>query len=407
MGDRPDRMARRPGPDQDRSTPYVEFHLLRASDVNEHEQPASEGARILVVDDNEMNRDLLSRRLQKRGYRVSVVEDGRAALEWLEGNPCDLVLLDIMMPGISGIEVLNRLRETRDVSELPIIMATAKGDQSDIVDALKRGANDYVTKPLEFPVVLARVQTQLALKAANDQVRRLAEEVERRNAFIRSVFGRYLTDEVAETLLDSPEALSLGGERREMTIMLADLRSFSSFAAQHDPQEVMQIVNNFLSKMTEVIIAHGGTIDEFIGDAILALFGAPRPLENHASCAVACAVAMQQAMDEVNRLNADAGLPDVAIGIGINTGEVVVGNIGSEKRAKYGVVGHHVNMASRIEAYTTGGQILISERTRWDCGDLLRVKDDFRVRPKGFDHEITLYDVAGIDGAAVGSASAV
>ncbi|NEZ02663.1 response regulator [Wenzhouxiangella sp. XN201] len=375
--------------------------------MNEHEQPASEGARILVVDDNEMNRDLLSRRLQKRGYRVSVVQDGRAALEWLEGNPCDLVLLDIMMPGISGIEVLNRLRETRDVSELPIIMATAKGDQSDIVDALKRGANDYVTKPLEFPVVLARVQTQLALKAANDQVRRLAEEVERRNAFIRSVFGRYLTDEVAETLLDSPEALSLGGERREMTIMLADLRSFSSFAAQHDPQEVMQIVNNFLSKMTEVIIAHGGTIDEFIGDAILALFGAPRPLENHASCAVACAVAMQQAMDEVNRLNADAGLPDVAIGIGINTGEVVVGNIGSEKRAKYGVVGHHVNMASRIEAYTTGGQILISERTRWDCGDLLRVKDDFRVRPKGFDHEITLYDVAGIDGAAVGSASAV
>jgi adenylate cyclase len=381
--------------------------LLHASDVNEHAQSASEGARILVVDDNEMNRDLLSRRLVKRGYQVSVVEDGRAALEWLEGNPCDLVLLDIMMPGISGIEVLTRLRETRDVSELPIIMATAKGDQSDIVDALKRGANDYVTKPLEFPVVLARVQTQLALKAANDQVRRLAEEVERRNAFIRSVFGRYLTEEVAETLLDSPEALSLGGERREMTIMLADLRSFSSFAAQHDPQEVMQIVNNFLSKMTEVIIAHGGTIDEFIGDAILALFGAPRPLENHASCAVACAVAMQQAMEEVNRLNADAGLPDVAIGIGINTGEVVVGNIGSEKRAKYGVVGHHVNMASRIEAYTIGGQILISERTRWDCGDLLRVKDDFRVRPKGFDHEITLYDVAGIDGAAVGSASVV
>lgn len=357
----------------------------------------SEGAVILVVDDNEMNRDLLSRRLDKKGFRVSAVENGQAALDWLEANPCDLVLLDIMMPGLSGIEVLTRLRETRNVSELPVIMATAKGEQTDIVDALKRGANDYVTKPLEFPVVLARVQTQLALKSANDRIRGLVDEVERRNEFIRGVFGRYLTDEVAETLLDSPEALNLGGERREISIMLADLRGFSSFAAHHDPQEVMQIVNNFLSKMTEVIIAHGGTIDEFIGDAILVLFGAPRPLEDHATRAVACAVAMQQAMSEVNRLNTQAGLPDVAIGIGVNTGEVVVGNIGSERRAKYGVVGHNVNMASRIEAFTGGGQILISEQTHRLCGDLLDIRDEFEVRPKGFDHEITLYDVAGID----------
>lgn len=370
------------------------------SDANALEHAVSEGAVVLVVDDNEMNRDLLSRRLVKKGFQIAVAEDGQAALEWLEGHPCDLVLLDIMMPGISGLEVLDRIRESRAVSELPIIMATAKGEQADIVDALRRGANDYVTKPLEFPVVLARVQTQLALKFANDRVRRLAEDVERRNAFIRSVFGRYLTDEVAETLLDSPDALNLGGERREMTIMLADLRGFSSFAAQHDPQDVMRIVNNFLSRMTEVIIAHGGTIDEFIGDAILALFGAPRPLENHATRAVACAVAMQQAMTEVNVLNAQAGLPEVAIGIGINTGEVVVGNIGSEKRAKYGVVGHHVNMASRIEAFTGGGQILISERTCRDCGDSLLVNSDMRVRPKGFDEEITLYDVAGIDSAA-------
>lgn len=357
----------------------------------------SEGAVILVVDDNEMNRDLLSRRLDKKGFRVSVADNGQAALDWLESNPCDLVLLDIMMPGLSGIEVLTRVRETRNVSELPIIMATAKGEQADIVDALKRGANDYVTKPLEFPVVLARVQTQLALKSANDRIRGLVDEVERRNEFIRSVFGRYLTDEVAETLLDSPEALNLGGERREISIMLADLRGFSSFAAHHDPQEVMQIVNNFLSKMTEVIIAHGGIIDEFIGDAILVLFGAPRPLEDHATRAVACAVAMQQAMSEVNRLNAQAGLPEVAIGIGVNTGEVVVGNIGSERRAKYGVVGHNVNMASRIEAFTGGGQILISEQTHCLCGDLLDIRDEFEVRPKGFDHEITLYDVAGID----------
>lgn len=352
---------------------------------------------ILIVDDNEMNRDVLSRRLTKKGFTVGLAETGEAALAWLETNACDVVLLDIMMPGMSGIEVLSRLRETRNVTELPIIMATAKGEQSDIVDALRRGANDYVTKPLEFPVVLARVQTQLALKAANDRIRTLVEDVERRNAFIRSVFGRYLTDEVAETLLESPEALSMGGERREVSILLADLRGFTSFAARRDPQDVMRVVNNFLSKMTEVIIAHGGTIDEFIGDAILALFGAPRPLEDHAQRAVACAAAMQQAMDEVNRENIADGLPEVAIGIGINTGDVVVGNIGSEKRAKYGVVGHNVNMAARIEAYTSGGQTLISANTRNACGDALQINEEIRVLPKGFDEEIPIYDVAGID----------
>lgn len=363
-------------------------------------ESAADGATILVVDDNEMNRDLLSRRLSKKGFKVAVADSGEAALDWLESNACDLVLLDIMMPGLSGIDVLVRLRETLSVSELPIIMATAKGEQSDIVDALKRGANDYVTKPLEFPVVLARVQTQLALKSANDRIRELAEDVERRNRFIRNVFGRYLTDEVAETLLESPEALRMGGERREVSVLLADLRGFTSFAAKRDPQDVMRVVNNFLSKMIEVIIAYGGTIDEFIGDAILALFGAPRPLHDHAQKAVACAAAMQQAMGDVNRENVANGLPEVAIGIGINTGDVVVGNIGSEMRAKYGVVGHNVNMAARIEAYTAGGQTLISENTRNACGDALQVNKEIRVLPKGFDVEISIYDVAGIAASA-------
>lgn len=354
---------------------------------------ATDGAIILVVDDNEMNRDLLSRRLARKGFTVSVADSGEAALNWLDNNPCDLVLLDIMMPGLSGIEVLDRLRSRLDVGELPIIMATAKGDQADIVDALKRGANDYVTKPLEFPVVLARVNTQLALKAAHDRNRQLTAELERRNRFIRQVFGRYLTDEIAETLLDSPEALQMGGERREISILMADLRGFTPFAAERDPQDVMKVVNTFLSAMTEVIIAHGGTIDEFIGDAILALFGAPRIQADHAIRSVACAVAMQKAMSEVNRINREAGLPEVAMGIGINSGEVVVGNIGSEKRSKYGVVGHNVNMAARIESLTEGGQILVAEATRTACGDQIEIVNTFEVRPKGFDHDIPIHEV--------------
>jgi class 3 adenylate cyclase len=261
---------------------------------------------------------------------------------------------------------------------------------------LQTGANDYVTKPIDFPVVMARVNTQLKLKQANDRVRALAAELETRNEFIRSVFGRYLTDDIAEALLDSPEGLALGGERREMSILMADIRGFTRLSAQRDPEEVVKIVNNFLSPMTEVILRHGGTIDEFIGDAILVLFGAPRAMEDHAARAVACAIEMQLAMPQVNELNRQAGLPEVATGIGINSGEVVVGNIGSEMRAKYGVVGHNVNFTARIESQTEGGQILVSSLTREICGGALTTGEEKVVHPKGFDEAVTVYEVCGI-----------
>lgn len=360
---------------------------------------SSGGGAILVVDDNAMNRDMLSRRLQRRGFHVDIAEDGVAALRALDDDAYDLVLLDIMMPGISGIDVLARIRETRDGTELPVIMATAKDQASDVVAALEAGANDYVTKPLEFTVVLARVNTQLALKAANDRIRGLAADLERRNAFIREVFGRYLTDDIADTVLDSPEGLAIGGERREITILMADLRGFTAHAADRDPGEVVVMVNHFLSTMTGVILDHGGTIDEFIGDAVLALFGAPRPMEDHAATAVACALDMQAAMVTVNRLNAARGLPEVAIGIGINSGDVIVGNIGSERRAKYGVVGDNVNLTARIESCTSGGQILVSADTRSLCGDRLVVGEEIAVNLKGYGSEVTLYEVAGISDA--------
>ncbi len=353
---------------------------------------------ILVVDDNELNRDLLSRRLIKRGFTVSLAEDGFSALDWLANHPCDLVLLDIMMPGMSGIEVLEKVRETRDGTELPIIMATAKDGRDDIVSALKLGANDYVTKPIDFPVVLARVNAQLALKRANDKIRSLVADVEKRNAFIRNVFGRYLTDEVAEALLDSPDGLNLGGERREITILMADIRGFTSLSSHLDPEDVLTLVNNFLAGMTEVIVRYGGTIDEFIGDAILVLFGAPRAMANHAETAIACAIEMQRAMTRVNELNVKAGFVSVETGIGINTGEVVIGNIGSETRAKYGVVGHNVNFTSRIEAYTQGGQILVSERTQQYCADILECELAMTVEPKGFAQAVKLFEVLAIRG---------
>ena len=354
---------------------------------------------LLVVDDNEMNRDILARRLRRRGYSVAVAEDGQRALDMIAAQPFDLVLLDIMMPGISGLEVLQRLREHHSVADLPVIMATAKDQSEDIVTALKLGANDYVTKPLDFAVVLARTQTQLALRQAMAEVQRLAAQLELRNRFIRETFGRYLTDDVVTSLLDSPEGLQLGGEKRQVTILMSDLRGFTSLSGRLAPEKVMTILNRYLGAMVEVITQYQGTIDDFIGDAILVIFGAPVWQQDHAQRAVACAVAMQLAMEAVNDGNRQDGLPEVEMGIGVNTGDVVVGNIGSHKRTKYGVVGAPVNLTSRIESYTIGGQILISEATKQAVSPILSIGQQMEVDSKGLDEPMTIYDVRGISGA--------
>jgi class 3 adenylate cyclase len=354
---------------------------------------------LLVVDDNPMNRDMLARRLTRWGYTVTVAEDGYQALAMIEAQQFDLVLLDIMMPGISGLDVLKTVRQRYAVADLPVIMATAKDQSEDIVAALQLGANDYVTKPLDFPVVLARTQTQLSLKRAMQDIQRLAAQLELRNRFIRETFGRYLTDEVVTSLLDSPQGLQLGGEKRRVTMLISDLRGFTSLSGRLAPEQVMAMLNRYLGTMVEIIMQYQGTIDEIIGDAMLVIFGAPIWRQDDAQRAVACAVAMQLAMAAVNAENRRAGLPDVDMGIGVHTGEVVVGNIGSHKRTKYGVVGSHVNFTSRIQSYTIGGQILVSEMTRQEIGPLGRLRKQMEVEAKGLAEPITLYELHGIGGA--------
>ncbi len=216
--------------------------------------------------------------------------------------------------------------------------------------------------------------------------------------FVRQVFGRYLSDDVVANLLETPEGLALGGESREVSVMMADLRGFSSLAEHLAPTEVIKLLNKFLGTMAEIVAKHGGTVDEFIGDAILAIFGAPKRHEDHARRAVACAVEMQLAIAEVNAFTASEGLPMVEMGIGLNTGEVVVGNIGSEQRSKYGVVGRHVNLASRIESYTVGGQILVSDSTLGAAGSNIRVDGVMEVFPKGSVKPMRVHQIGGIGG---------
>jgi len=245
----------------------------------------------------------------------------------------------------------------------------------------------------------ATVQERTAeLRTTLEKLTEVNQQLELHNRFIRETFGRYLSNEVVSSLLDSPTGLQLGGEKRHVTILMSDLRGFTSLVGRLAPEQVVTIINRYLGAMVDVILQYEGTINEFIGDAILVIFGAPVWWPDHAQRAVACAVAMQLAMASVNAQNQCDGLPEVEMGIGVNTGEVVVGNLGSHRRTKYGIVGTHVNLTSRIESYTIGGQILISASTLRDVGPILKIAQQMEIEAKGIDGPITLYDIRGIGG---------
>ena len=350
---------------------------------------------LLVVDDNELNRDMLSRRLGSRGFKVAVAEDGASALARIERQDFDLVLLDVMMPGLTGIDVLKTLRERFSESDLPVVMATARDATEDVVEALHLGANDYVTKPLDFAVVLARIETQLTLRRQKQEITRLAHNLELRNRFIQTLFGRYLSDEVVADLLASPEGPRIGGEQRRVTLLMSDLRGFTPLTEGLEPQQVLRLLNSYLGAMADVVLAHQGTVDEFVGDAILAIFGAPVARPDDARRAVACAVAMQEALAALNLGNEAEGLPRLEMGIAVHTGDVIVGNIGSERRTKYGVVGSAVNHAGRIESFTVGGQVLISDATLREAGEAAHVGERLAVDAKGTREPIVVYDLRG------------
>ena len=235
----------------------------------------------------------------------------------------------------------------------------------------------------------------IAFNRMTQQLKDSYQELERRNEFIRKVFGRYTSDEVVEALLDAPDGLKLGGEKREVTILMSDLRGFTALAERLEATEVVSLLNHYLSAMVEVIQQNGGTIDEIIGDAILVLFGAPVATENDAQRAVLCALGMQKAMAGVNEQNLPKGWPAIEMGIGLHTGEVVVGNIGSVKRSKYGVVGRTINTTARIESFTVGGQIIVSPTLIGGAGRGLILGDEVEVHAKGMKEPLRCRQLLG------------
>jgi len=290
---------------------------------------------------------------------------------------------------------------------LAIVLACVGGGLVAIVVGI--GLTWHVTRPISaLTGGVARVASgDLTLELpvrSSDEMGRLTStfndmvEGLRQRDFIRNTFGRYVSPEVAKTLLESPEGLKFGGEKREITVLMSDLRGYTRFAEQGDPAWVMELLNDFLARMTDLIIAYGGTINEFIGDAIFAVYGAPIAHADHAERAAASALAMQRAMAELNQEHAERGRPRFEMGIGINTGEAVVGNIGSEQRAKYAVVGAAVNLAARVEGCTVGGQIFLSPATYECVRNIAEVAPPVPVEVKGIAEPLLLYELRGIGG---------
>jgi len=235
----------------------------------------------------------------------------------------------------------------------------------------------------------------VAFNSMTQQLKDSYEQLERRNQFIRKTFGRYTSDEIVEALLDMPDGLKLGGEKREVTLLMSDLRGFTALAEQLEAAQVVSLLNHYLSAMVGPIQRHGGTIDEIIGDAILVLFGAPLAMEDAALRAVRCALEMQKAMGAVNEHNIQKRWPEIEMGIAVHTGEVVVGNIGSTKRSKYGVVGGTVNLTARIESFTVGGQVLVSPALMGAAKGGLILGDEIEVHAKGMQEAITCRELLG------------
>jgi class 3 adenylate cyclase len=295
-----------------------------------------EPGRLLIVDDNKVNRILLARGLEGDGHKVETAEHGKQALEKLRSESFDLVLLDIEMPEMNGYQVLETCLQDADLREIPIIMTSSLDEINSVVKCIELGAEDYLNKPVNPILLRARVNASLEKKRLRDEQRKL--------------FRTFATKEVADELLRS--GFSLGGKHINASVMFADIRSYTSYSEQEDPAEIIELLNNYFALMFDAIIGHHGTVNQMLGDGLMAIFGAPIHRENHREEAVRAAIEMMNLLDGFNQQQAMQNKTQIRIGIGIATGKMIAGYTGTQHRATYTCVGDTVNLAARIEAHT-------------------------------------------------------
>ena len=351
---------------------------------------------VLIVDDNESSLNILAHKLKRQGHTVRTGGSGREALQLIREEIPDILLLDLFMYDMNGFDVLKEMHKDEGLRSIPVIVITGLSDKDAAVKCIEAGAFDILIKPVNAALLEARVSACLEKKAWRDKEQAYQRELEKNHAFIRKVFGRYMSDEVVEEILDADDGIKLGGAKRRITIMMTDIRGFSVLSQELDAEDCVTVLNNYFGVMTPLIQKYDGVINEFLGDAILAIFGAPVATEDHAQQALACAIEMQRSMVEVDAKNRSLGLPAIEMGIALNTGEVVVGNIGSEKRQKYGVVGHHVNLTGRIESFTVGKQVMVSEYTIASLDAEVEIAQTLEVEAKGIKDPVKIFEVVGI-----------
>ena len=317
------------------------------------------GGRILVVDDDRVNRMLLTRSLEREGHRVRCAENGAEALELLHDDPCDVVLLDIVMPELDGVSVLEHVKGDPALQDVPVIMISGVDDTESVVRCIEIGADDYLPKPFDPVLLRARISAGLTKKRLH--------ELERER--LRGVFARFLPEPmVDEVLLRADGDLRLGGVRLVSTALFADLRGFTGFAERTPPDDVIAVLNRYFGEMSDAVLDNGGTLVAFLGDGLIAVFGAPIECDDHADRAVAAAREMLEVrLPRFNRWLREHGYGGrFRMGIGMSSGPLMSGNVGSERRLEYTAIGDTVNTASRLEAMTktTGRSILVAESTR-------------------------------------------
>ena len=311
---------------------------------------AEAGSKILITDDNKVNRLLLSRSIELLGHRVASAENGRIALQKLREEHFDLMLMDVEMPEMNGFEVLEALSQDLRLRDLPVIVTSSLEDVTSVARCIELGAEDYLHKPVNPTLLKARVRASLEKKRLRDQQKELVR--------------RFATSEVAEDLAQS--GFALGGRHVEASVMFCDIRGFTSIAESQPPDETIELLNTYYTLMFDAINGEGGVVNQIIGDGLMAIFGAPLPLVDHARCAVRAALEMVDMVEMFSVERAAADKPPIRIGVGVATGPLIAGYTGTQRRATYTCVGDTVNLAARLEAHTkkAGRGILIDANTR-------------------------------------------
>jgi class 3 adenylate cyclase len=357
-------------------------------------------AKILVVDDTPHNVKLLADLLSVKGYAVATAATGEEALAKLADERPDLVLLDVMMPGLSGYDVCKRIRADSQTALLPVVLVTSLDPVQERVKGIEAGADDFLSKPINQPELFARVKSLLRVKSLQDDVGRHAEALKVANLKLEqrvdeqlaqldrlSQLKRFFSPAVAEAIISAGEKSILSPHRREISYVFVDLRGFTAFTDSVEPEEVEGTLREYHDAMGKVIAEHEGTLDRFAGDGILIFFNDPVPIPEPGKRAVSMALAMQARFEPLRDKWQKLGY-DLALGIGIAQGYATLGAFGFEGRWDYSAIGSVVNLASRLSDEAQSGQILIDRRTRAALGDAADAEPVGPLSLKGFDKPV-------------------